>query len=294
MRRQGGYLFVVTALILGLGLGLLVSLVISPVTYQNVSPAMLKPADKDLYRAMIALSFNARGDLGRAQARLGLLEEADPRSALAAQAQQYIAQGKPADESRSLALLASALGSTGSGSTGSGSTGSPGGTPVAELTESLSTPEAPEHQLTLPPSTPSIDLTPTLDIPVERPTLPVEAPTARPSPTPGEPYMVMDRKGICDVEYSQVLQVYVIDKDGKSVPGAEVVVTWEDGEDHFFTGMKPSIDPGYADFKMQPDVLYNVRMASGGQTATRVATGNCITTQGVAYKGGDKIIFGAP
>ncbi len=57
MRREGGYLFVVTALIIGLGLGLLISLVISPVNYQNVSPSMLKPADKDLYRAMISPIF---------------------------------------------------------------------------------------------------------------------------------------------------------------------------------------------------------------------------------------------
>ncbi len=98
MRREGGYLFVVTALIIGLGLGLLISLVISPVNYQNVSPSMLNPADKDLYRAMIALSFNARGDMGRAQARLGLLEDENPQVGLAAQAQQSIAQGKPAEE----------------------------------------------------------------------------------------------------------------------------------------------------------------------------------------------------
>ena len=81
MRREGSYLFVVTALILGLGLGLLISLVISPVNYQNVPPSMLRPADKDLYRAMIALSFNARGDMGRAQARLELLRRCQPAGA---------------------------------------------------------------------------------------------------------------------------------------------------------------------------------------------------------------------
>ena len=131
MRREGGYLFVVTALIIGLGLGLLISLVISPVNYQNVSPSMLKPADKDLYRAMIALSFNARGDMGRAQARLGLLEDENPQVGLAAQAQQSIAQGKPAEEARSLALLAAALGK--------------GPQPVVLPTEPV---------LTVPPSTP--------------------------------------------------------------------------------------------------------------------------------------------
>lgn len=280
MKRQGGYLFIVTALVLGLGLGLLVSLVLSPVTYLNVSPSMLKPSDRDIYRAMIALSFNARGDLGRAGARLELLQDANSRQALAAQAQQSIAQGKPADESRSLALLAAALGSNGN--------------PPPAPTTMAAADSTPEPVLTLPASTPLTEQTPTLDIPVERPTVPPELPTAFPSPTPGDPFVVKDRKGVCDVEFMQILQVFVIDKKGKSVPGVEVIVTWADGEDHFFTGMKPAIDLGYADFKMEPDVLYNVRLANGGQTVTKVSTPNCLTDPGMAYKGGAKIIFGAP
>jgi hypothetical protein len=272
MRREGGYLFVVTALIIGLGLGLLISLVISPVNYQNVSPSMLKPADKDLYRAMIALSFNARGDMGRAQARLGLLEDENPQVGLAAQAQQSIAQGKPAEEARSLALLAAALGK--------------GPQPVVLPTEPV---------LTVPPSTPSTALTPTLDIPVTRPTNPPLPPAPLPSPTAGDPYVLKDRtNNICDVEFSQMLQVYVIDKAGKSVPGAEVIVSWSDGEDHFFTGMKPAIDVGYADFKMDVDVPYNVRMANGGQTSTNIVAPNCKLDSGMEYKGGVKLIFGAP
>lgn len=280
MRREGGYLFVVTALVVGLGLGLLISLVLSPVRYENVSPAMLKPADKDLYRAMIALSYNARGDLGRAQARMGLLEETDPRSALAAQAQQSIAQGKPAEESRSLALLAAALGSA-------ASTGGPVGEPVKVPSN--------EPVLTMPPSTPITALTPTLDIPVERPTNLPEESTAIPSPTAGDPYVIKVRiNNDCDVEHMNILSIYVVDKAGKSVPGVEVIVTWANGEDHFFTGMKPAIDLGYADFKMEPDVQYNVRLGNGGQTATKVFPPNCLTAQNMAYKGGVKIIFGAP
>jgi hypothetical protein len=272
MRREGSNLFVVTALIIGLGLGLLISLVISPVNYQNVPPSMLTPADKDLYRAMIALSFNARGDMGRAQARLELLEDANSQVQLAAQAQQSIAQGKPAEEARSLALLAAALGK--------------GPQPVVLPTEPV---------LTVPPSTPSTELTPTLDIPVTRPTNPPLPPAPLPSPTPGDPYVLKDRtNNICDVEFSQILQVYVIDKAGKSVPGAEVIVTWSDGEDHFFTGMKPAIDLGYADFKMDVDVPYNVRMANGGQTSTNITAPNCKLDSGMEYKGGVKLIFGAP
>ncbi len=234
---------------------------------------MLKQEDKDIYRALIALSYNARGDMGRAQARLGLLEDTDPRTALAAQAQQSIAEGKPAEEARSLALLAAALGQK------------PGSQVVTPPTEPM---------LTVPPSTPIMEQTPTLDIPVTRPTDIIEPPAPIASPTPGDPYVLKDRKGICDVEYMETLQVFVIDKDGKSVPGAEVIVTWADGEDHFFTGLSPNIDPGYADFKMEVDQPYNVRLGNGGQTVTNVVTPNCRTNAGMDYKGGVKIIFGAP
>ena len=264
MRQNGSNLFVVTAFVLGLGLGLLVSLVISPVEYQNVSPVMLKQEDKDIYRALIALSYNARGDMGRAQARLGLLEDTDTRTALAAQAQQSIAEGKPAEEARSLALLAAALGQK------------PGSQVVTPPSDPM---------LTVPPSTPIIDMTPTLDIPVTRPTDIIEPPAPITSPTPGDPFVLKDRKGICDVEYMETLQVFVIDKDGKSVPGAEVIVTWAEGEDHFFTGLSPNIDPGYADFKMEVDQPYNVRLGNGGQTVTNVVTPNCRTNAGMDYKG---------
>jgi hypothetical protein len=156
--------------------------------------------------------------------------------------------------------------------------------------------------LTEPGSVPVLELTPTLDIPVTPPTIQPEDPAEAGNggetafvPTPvGDPYVLKDRKGICDVEFSQVLQVYVVDKNGMSVPGAEVFVTWGEGEDHFFTGMKPAIDIGYADFIMEIDQLYNVRMANGGETVTKVVTPNCRTNAGMDYKGGVKIIFGAP
>ncbi len=77
-------------------------------------------------------------------------------------------------------------------------------------------------------------------------------------------------------------------------PGAEIIVTWQDGEDHFFTGMKPAIDIGYADFLMKPDVMYNLRMTNGGESATKISSGNCKLDLGMAYKGGIKIIFGQP
>jgi hypothetical protein len=124
---------------------------------------------------------------------------------------------------------------------------------------------------------------------------PVVFPTLEPLPQyTGDPFVLKDRKGICDLEIMNLIQVYVIDKSGKPVPGVEAIVTWQGGEDHFFTGLKPSIDPGYADFLMDPDGVYNLRLANGSEAATKISSPNCKLDSGFEYKGGVKLIFGLP
>ena len=86
----------------------------------------------------------------------------------------------------------------------------------------------------------------------------------------------------------------MIDKKGQPVPGVEAIVTWQGGEDHFFTGLKPQIDLGYADFTMEPDGIYNLRLTNGGETAGKISPPNCKLDSGMAYKGGVKVIFGQP
>ena len=119
-------------------------------------------------------------------------------------------------------------------------------------------------------------------------------PTLEPRPEPVDPYVFKDSKPVCDVELSGLLQVYIIDKAGKPVPGEEIIVSWADGEDHFFTGLKPGIDPGYADFEMDPDGIYNLRLLNGSEMSTKLSSPNCKTDAGMEYKGSIKLIFGQP
>ncbi len=39
-------------------------------------------------------------------------------------------------------------------------------------------------------------------------------------------------------------------------------LTWPGGENKFYTGFKPEIDPGYADFQMEPDRRYELSLTS--------------------------------
>jgi hypothetical protein len=52
----------------------------------------------------------------------------------------------------------------------------------------------------------------------------------------------------------------VRDEAGKGVPGVQILVNWPGGEDRFFTGFKPEADPGYADFEMESDGVYQVEL----------------------------------
>ena len=50
------------------------------------------------------------------------------------------------------------------------------------------------------------------------------------------------------------------------MPGVEITVTWPGGKDKLFTGFKPDIDPGYADFEMKPDETYQIEPVGVGTT----------------------------
>jgi len=45
---------------------------------------------------------------------------------------------------------------------------------------------------------------------------------------------------VCDASLSPpLIQVEALDAQGAPVPGAEVLIVWDEGQDHFFTGLKP-------------------------------------------------------
>lgn len=109
MSALRGPWLLVGGLVLGLALGLFYARVVSPVSYANTTPLALGPAARDSYRLMIAGAYGVDGDLARAKSRLALFSDEEPARALAAQAQQLVAQGGRSQDARQLALLAAAL-----------------------------------------------------------------------------------------------------------------------------------------------------------------------------------------
>jgi len=96
-------------LLAGLGLGLFYSWRISPVTYVDADPSILRADFKDQYRVVIAAAYESTHDLPRARARLELLKDPDPVGELSAQAQRMLAGGESNQNAQPLAQLAADL-----------------------------------------------------------------------------------------------------------------------------------------------------------------------------------------
>ncbi|MFN8404990.1 MAG: hypothetical protein U0V48_15755 [Anaerolineales bacterium] len=276
------------ALLAGLGLGLLYSWVLSPAQVVDSAPVALRSDFKDQYRSAIAAAFNSTGNLDRARARLNLIGDTDPIEALNAQAQRMIASGEiqQADE---VAALASAL------AQGNVSVAAPVESPTANAlataqptsTESEAVPTSATQEIFT--STPEIS--PTQTIIFES----TPRPTRTPIPTLGSPFALNGQESICDSNLPDgLLQVLVLNPKRRQLPGVEIRITWDGGEDQFFTGLKPELGNGYADFIMTPNVSYTVQLAQGSDAAVGLIAPACDTSDGQQFIGGFKLTFQQP
>lgn len=322
---QRGPWYLITGLILGLFLGLGYAWVVHPLEYVDTAPASLQPEFKDRYRAMIASAYTANGDLVRARARLELLNDPDIYRALAEQAQRTLAEGADSEEARALGILAIAMGQTNSSTSPTQAsadstaellntnipqlTSMPPLTATIILTPTLTTTsslvdELPTPSPTLPASVPTLQATAmatTLPEPLPSPTITetqsptvtlvaptqeTSTPTSSPSPTPGGPFSLQSQEQVCEggLDAPEV-RVLAFDPGGQPVAGVEVIVTWENKEEHFFTGLKPELGLGYADYTLTPAVEYTLRLGNGGEPVTGLTALECRSSNGQPFWG---------
>jgi hypothetical protein len=298
MREDRGPWYLLTAAVLGVTIGVLYVWSVAPVRYINAAPRSLSVNFKDSYRALIAAAFQSSGDLGRARARLELLGDQDSIGALAIQAQRWIAEGRPEKDIQPLTILLLSLTQNGTPSpaaTASPRTGeTPTSTPPPTATftpvivwtatpvvQASSTPELSAST----PVSPGLALSPTV---TATPTV-----TFTPTATPGSPFALREQILVCEPpQPSPQLQVEALDAAGNPVPGVEVIVQWPGGEEHFFTGLKPELGLGYADFTMTRGVIYQVRLGENGQLVTNLQVSACPSGNNVW--GGWRLVFAQP
>ncbi len=249
------WLVVLLGLLAGLAAGLYYAWAISPVRYFDTAPTTLREDYLEDQSALIALAYAASGDLERARARLDLLPFSDPAAELGALAQRRLATGHPESEARALAQLAADLGER--------------PTPfVPDSGRDTPTPPRPPE----PTATPTATRTP--------------VPTRTPTPTPGAPFDLSAQEKICNPALGEpLIQVEVYDAAESPVPGAEVRVVWDNGQDRFFTGLKPEINLAYGDFTMTEGVAYTVQLVGSDDLATGLLAEDCQAEDGTLYLG---------
>lgn len=245
-------------LMMGIGGGLAYSWLVSPIIYSEIAPARLAADYRAEYILLVSQNYLVTGNWPQAQARLMALDSPDVAAEVTAQFEQYLREGRPAGQVRALAMLAAQLGSQ------SPALSLFGPTPLPPAVTPLPT-------ATVPTLTPTPQATPS---PTRRPTnTPTLPPTATPlitlTPSPPPVYRLLAQEQLCDPA-GEITRIEVETVDGllQPLPGVEVVVFWDEGEDHFFTGFKPQRGLGYGDFTMLPNTSYSVYLADGSPTVS--------------------------
>lgn len=288
------------ALLAGLGLGLVYAWSISPARVIDAEPFTLRADFKDHYRSAIAAAYSATGDLARAQARLSLLGDTDSIEALNAQAQRMLASGQAFDEADQMVALASALDqNTINIPTATPTTQRTGNIPNATNTSNIIV-TINASTSTFPASTSEVPIEPTeTPAPVIETQATSVAVTPRPTrtliPTAGAPFKLTGQESVCDPNLPDgLLQVLVFNSNRRQMPGIEILITWEGGAENFFTGLKPELGNGYADYTMSADLVYTLQLKSGSDIASGLRTPTCQTPGDEAYSGGIKLTFQEP
>lgn len=279
----GGFLF-------GFALGLVLSLTYGWLLDPRpapITPASLNPQHKALYLRLVALAFAHNKDEAQALARLATLEDPEIETTVARLTEQYIDQEKDIRDIVALVELSSVFGQTTAVMAAFIATPTPAPshtptlaptpTPRPTNTSTPSPTRTPRFTSTATPRpsptrTPSPTRVPTRIATPTRPPTPSRTPTPTNTPTPGPdaPFGVAQSVVLCDdTTKGGLLRIYVRDRLSQGVPGVKITVTWPGGQDTFFTGFKPKVDPGYADFQMEPGQRYQVELTSAetaGQT----------------------------
>jgi hypothetical protein len=278
--EKRGPWYLITGLVIGLLVGILYSSLIAPPEFNDISPHLLNDRAKEEYRNLIAMAFVSSEDLSRAQTRLVLLKDEDPVQALSAQAQKIIANGGSEYEAQALATLAEAI------RKGPSATQPPPEIDI-EATEisPLSSTSMGTSEITLPLNSQSTAGQNLQD---------ASSSDLQNSVIPGMdlPFVLEDIRQVCDLSLSpDLLQIEVKDQSGKPLAGAHINISWEKGQELFSTGIYPQIPTGFADFIMQKDTKYQIRVGEFGEIIHDLTSPVCEDEEGNSFAGGWLLSF---
>lgn len=275
MDQNRGNWYLLTGLFLGLVLGIVYSWVISPISQVDTHPNLLRDDYKDIYRSLISRAYRANINLPRAEARLELIGDQEPALALAAQAQRFLAESEDNEMALILANLSSVLQTANK--------------PVPTMPQPTSTP-VPENS-----NGSNGNADQNTDDSTPSPTNGVISSTT-PSPTDSPPFILQDSSPICDPTLGEsLIQVIATDGSGEGIPGVTLEISLgTDPTEVFYTGLKPELGLGYADFSAEPGLTYQLEIPESGLIITDIEVPTCQSESEDSYWGSWEIYITHP
>lgn len=281
MDQNRGNWYLLTGLILGLILGIVYSWVISPVSQVDTHPDSLRTDYKDIYRSLISRAYLANNNLPRAEARLELLGDEEPALALAAQAQRFLAEGGDNEMAKILANLSAALQSLTmleNTPVPPSKTDNPAETEGSQTQDSGGSNNSGEETGGDTPATQESAKTPTAN------------------PTESPPFILQDSTPICDPTLGEsLIQVIATDGAGEGIPGVTIQISLgTDPKESFYTGLKPEIGLGYADYSAEPGLTYQLEFPESGLIVSEIEVPTCQNESEESYWGSWEVYITHP
>jgi hypothetical protein len=283
MKRKQGQWHLLTGTLLGIALGVLFSLLILPVRYIDTEPSTLRTKDREIYRQVVARAYLVEADTSRALARIALLKDINPSSALIQQAQNTLANNGDDQTARGLALLGAAVNQPSLRITPLAINNGTAAAPTLATLE-------PTQAVT--PKTPTVTIAPTRTLIATF----TPRPTATPSPTLGAPFVLVKQESVCDpLPKTPMIEIEVQDANGKPIPGVRIQLSQVNGgSEPFFTGLYPEINEGYANYVMTAGMEYALRVGEAGQLVSGLKIPTCKTGSSGSAPGSIFLLFQQP
>ncbi|MBN1310403.1 MAG: hypothetical protein JXB30_03215 [Anaerolineae bacterium] len=270
------WILLLVGLVIGLVGGVYYAWYLNPVSLTNVSPQQLTAEDQQAYVVLISEAYLHDADLERARARLGATGARDV-TALVVSLSNSAYLGGEERAAYPLTILGEALG------------GDPLGvgvfTGTLVPTSVAMIPSATFEGIPSPTPSPFVPTaTPIVIRPTVTPTQVVIPPDTR--------LMLVALETLCEDDHPPgLIEIYVNGMDGNGIPAIEITVEWEEQVATFFTGLKPDVDPGYADFEMEPNQTYTVTLVGWAEPVFGLDSYACETPSGTAQAPTYQLIF---
>ncbi|MEE4193779.1 MAG: hypothetical protein V2J07_01140 [Anaerolineae bacterium] len=290
-RFGSAYLF--TGALIGLVLGLILSLAFFRLRWVDITPASLTFEDQKEYVSAVALCYDAEKDIGRARARLEMMEPSLPLPNFVNQFGSHVRADDNGPSHRMLSIYYLAIDL------------SDGAIQLEGLEEYLNQDEEeaspveetePEEESALPTATLEMAATqPTQTMseessgeesePITEDLTPPD-PVAQTVEVNDQPFQLAERLNFCDQNLAKQLQVEVLGDDGVPLQGVQIFIQWDGGTETFFTGLYPEINDGYADFDMTGEIIYQLQVGAESLFVDNIQGNLCELGDGTTYFGG--------